>query len=103
MEPKYSCSHSTIERATRIYEENVGGIRKHRSVDYLFPEEYSDFLGDGYGYGSAGMYISSYLYENPGFMELRKSILNIVIYIPGKSLWYNTPWSEEYWGGPSRN
>ena len=67
MTPKYSCSQSVIDEATRIYEENVGGIRNHDpDLDSLFPEEYSDFLGRC----NMEYIIYEYLRDNPAQMRV---------------------------------
>ena len=91
MERKYSCSQSTIDGATMIYDKNNNDIREYCHLLYgCFREEYSDFLrcdvrrdictytGRRYAFSILGGSCTRSLALEP--------IFNIVLYIPNNIL-----------------
>ena len=86
MDPKDSCSQSTIAEATRIYQENIGGTLPYGELRHIFSERYEDFLSLSHSSHDVDWFFSwtirSYLNYKPENMNLLQPILNMILYIP---------------------
>ena len=78
MEPKYSCSQSDIDNATRIYDNYVAGTN-------MFPSEYSHFLTISRDIGFRGR-VRGHIMGTRLHINVFLSILNVFLYIPN-NIW----------------
>ena len=81
MTPKYSCSRSTIDESTSIYQQNPVNLRHNTDIAPFFPKQYIDFLKHSREIDGRAVYLyaASTRYE----FEPVRAILNIFLYIPG--------------------